>query len=79
MAVKGPKRLDDGNLQFRCNVTMAQGEADRPAILRGIVELFEACDDPMHAYRIRINFERDTPGRETSRRIFLTLIAEPRQ
>ena len=71
-------QVEENRLRLRDSVTAEPAEPDTDAILRGVRALLLACPETHQPLRLRIRFERDTYGRETSRRIFVTLICEPR-
>ena len=71
--------VEDGKLRLRESVTAGAQETEGAVIVRGLLALLCACPDSHQPLRLRIRFERDSRGRESSRRLFLTLIAEPRR
>jgi len=71
-----------GALRLHHSVTAAAAErVDRDAVLRGLADLIGALPEAVQPIRLWIDYERDRRGRRaesraTSRRVFLTLIAE---
>jgi hypothetical protein len=70
--------IEEGRLRIRHSITSPPGESDAQTVAVGWYQLMDACPETHQPLRLRIRFERDTYGRESSRRIFLTLICEPR-
>jgi hypothetical protein len=70
--------IEDGRLRARCSVTATPDEHDIDAITRGLREMWAAIPETHRGHRFYIDWECDRRGRESSRRIFLTLICEPR-
>ncbi len=70
--------IEDDRIRIRTSVTAQPAEPDVDAIVRGFRDLGAACPETHQPLHLRIRFERDSPGRENSRRIFLVLICEPR-
>ena len=66
--------IEDGRKRARLSITAAPGESDTSVLRRGFAELLEACPNDYQPLRLRVRFERDTRGRESSRRLFLTMI-----
>ena len=66
--------IEDGRKRARLSITAAPGESDASVLRRGFAELLEACPNDYQPLRLRVRFERDTRGRESSRRLFLTMI-----
>lgn len=69
--------IEDGRLRARHSVTTATDESYIDAIARGLREMWAAIPDTHRGHRFYIDWECDRVGRESSRRIFLTLICEP--
>lgn len=72
--------LPDGTLRLRHRVTATPHETLREAVRRGIAEMLAGLPSNTRAETIRIKYESDSEGnrdRSSSRRVFLTLYAQP--
>lgn len=81
MRLKPIKHLDDGRAVGRGTVTAAQGETFTEATTRGMRAFLDACPETHYLRRFYAERECDKtskrPGRETSRRLFLTCVYYP--
>jgi hypothetical protein len=80
--LKPPRLLDDGYLDIRGSVTAqpdeTYAEALADTVWEALDELARQKFEPHHL-SFSCTWERDEPGRESSRRVFVIAIAEPRQ
>ena len=70
--------IEEGKLRGRLSVTPQQGELTYDAVADGLADLLASL--PLtHRGRVRLYIDPEylRRGRSTSRRVFLTLIAEP--
>ena len=80
MSVRGMKvtPLDNGEFRVRFNLTVGRDEAENDALAWAAGEMLDALPVTHQFRKLQASFERDRKGRESSRRIFLTLIGEKR-
>ena len=68
-----------GRIRYRVSVTAVQDETPEDALWRAFDAMLDSLPAEQQFRSLRASYEHERGGRETSRRVFLTMISEPRR